>query len=106
MKCFIFLCFVVLLGADSGMIDLQLTPDESKIITGAISIIGMIILRIIMKKIQVSKKTIIGKIIWGIAEGLLGDGVVLENNPDNAEVAKILESKSPALKEAAKVLRG
>jgi hypothetical protein len=52
----------------------------------------------------VSKKTIVGKIVWGIAEALLGDGVLIQNNPDKAEVAKILENKSPALKAAVQVL--
>jgi len=102
MKYFIFICAVVFIGASAGRIDFQLKPEESQIISGAISVIGMIILRTIMKKIQVRKKTIVGKIIWGIASGLLGDGVVLENNPDKEEVKKILESKSPVLKAAAK----
>ena len=95
----------LLIGASAGAIDLQFDPGESQILAGALSAIGMIVLRIVMKKIKVSKKTIVGKIIWGIAEGLLGDGVLLQNNPDKKEMARILETKSPVLKEAVKALR-
>jgi hypothetical protein len=94
----------LIMAASAGAVDIQLEPGESQALAGALSVIGMVVFRIVMKKVKVSKKTIVGKIVWGIAEALLGDGVLIQNNPDKAEVAKILENKSPALKAAVQVL--
>jgi hypothetical protein len=59
-----------------------------------------------MKKAKVQKGSVLGKIVWALASAFLGDGVLIQNNPNKEEVAKILESKSPALKAAADALRG
>jgi hypothetical protein len=102
---FALVCAMLFVGASAGAIDLQLEPGESAAIAGALAVFGQIALRIIMKKAKVKKQSVIGKIVWALAEAFLGDGVVIANNPDKEDVAKRLENKSPVLKEAAEFLR-
>jgi hypothetical protein len=57
----------------------------------------LVLLRVILKKAPVRKKSVIGRLFWKIAEILFGDGVVIEHNQNIEEVkARMRKKLAPA----------
>jgi hypothetical protein len=96
------MCSVVSAASAGGI---ELDAGDSAAIAGVIAVIGQIALRVIFKKLKVTKKAWWQKALWGAASALFGDGVEIENNADRKDVAKLIEGKSPVLAEAAKYLK-
>jgi hypothetical protein len=66
------------------------------IYTAIVSIIG-ICARVLLKKVPVVARGIVGMFFWKIAAILFGDGVLLENNKNTEYVRDELKKKYPLL---------
>lgn len=66
--------------------------------TSLLTILGMVVSRVVLKRIPTVARGLLGKVIWSFLSGLFGDGVVLSNHPDPEYLKEKLKKKFPLLR--------
>lgn len=76
----------------------NLTAQQVALIIAAVTAGLEIVLRVALRRVKVNQKNPVLRLMWMVAEILLGDDVVMENNPDAEQVGRKLAKKSLPVK--------